>query len=91
MRTVVRDSFARHTIRAERIYVTHSPGFHKHCDNCGGTRETKRGRLWLYRFHVDDDQGARNSGPIANGKLFCSRECCESYTGRPFDETAGGR
>ena len=81
MRTVIRNSFARHSIRSERVPVTHGT-----CHYCGSVRETK-GRRWLYRFHVDDDSGSRHSGPIANGKLFCSRDCCESYTGRNFDET----
>ncbi len=30
----------------------------------------------------------RNSGPLADGRLFCSRACAEAYLGRPFDETA---
>jgi hypothetical protein len=81
MRLVVRNSFARHTIMAERVRVVSQT-----CEFCGSQRRTPT-RLWLYRFHVDDDQGARDSGPIAGGKLFCSRDCCESYTRQPFDET----
>lgn len=84
MRHVVRNSFARQTITAERMSTaTMTSG----CTECGGVRNT-RGRRWLYRFHVEDDQGARHSGPIAGGKLFCSRGCCEAYTGQNFDETA---
>lgn len=99
MRTVVRNSFARQTIRAERVQVARET-----CAECGSQRSTARAygpadpvtggryarvRTWLYRFHVDDDQGSRQSGPIAGGKLFCSRGCCESYTGRALDETEG--
>jgi hypothetical protein len=87
-RSVVRNSFARHSIMAEVVRVTIST-----CDWCGGRRERRRGGQvtghWLYRFHVDDDQGKRQSGPIAGGRLFCSRECCETYVGQPFDETKG--
>lgn len=87
MRTVVRNSFARQSIRAERVHVSAGT-----CTNCGSVRRhvTKSGAYsfpWLYRFHVDDDQGARQSGPIADGKLFCDRACAESYIGRSFDET----
>jgi hypothetical protein len=81
MRTVTRNSFARQSIVA---HVIRTLGLAT-CANCGGQRFS-RGRSWLYRFHVDDDQGARHSGPIAGGKLFCSRGCCESYTGQPFAE-----
>lgn len=101
MRTVVRNSFARHTILAERVSVGIVPPEGKppagSCAWCGGFRarypntlgaNTAIVRAWLYRFHVDDDQGSRHSGPIAGGKLFCSRGCCESYTNQPFDETA---
>lgn len=90
MRTVVRNSFARQTIVAERVQVLING---QTCAECGGAREYRdqrrrpAGWRWLYRFHVDDDQGPRQSGPIAQGKLFCSRECCETYTGQPFDET----
>lgn len=85
MRTVVRNSFARHTIQAERV----STPYGESCANCGTVRWGRTGASapWLYRFHVDDDQGSRHSGPIAGGKLFCSRDCAETYTGQPFDET----
>ena len=92
MRLVVRNSFARHSILAERV----QPGG-RTCAFCGTVRYGKpkalghgatATRIWLYRFHVDDDQGSRQSGPIAGGKLFCSRGCCEAYTDQPFDETA---
>lgn len=51
-----------------------------------GTTDKPIRPLALYRFHVDDDSGTRHSGAIANGKLFCSRSCAESYIGHPFDE-----
>lgn len=89
MRTVVRNSFARQSIMAERVRVW-SPtlgGSTASCVFCGTVRNAGP-QGWLYRFHVDDDQGARHSGPIAGGKLFCSRGCCEAYTGQNFDETA---
>jgi len=97
MRTVVRNSFARHSITAERVRVSVrtgqaiTPG--TTCTECGSQRFTTNRNgstngAWLYRFHVDDDQGSRQSGPIADGKLFCSRGCCETYIGRNFDETA---
>lgn len=94
MRAVVRNSFARQTIQAERVALSRHlqpirPELRHACEWCGGVRVTKRGDTWLYRFHVDDDQGRRQSGPIAGGKLFCSRGCCESHTGRPFDEREG--
>ena len=81
MRTVYRDSFARHTIKAERVTVSHDT-----CIECGTVRGRAScfeatGARWLYRFHVDDDQGARGSGPILGGKLFCSRACAEAYGG----------
>ena len=79
MRTVVRNSFARHSITAERVS---SQG--RTCHYCGSVRDT-RGQTWLYRFYVDPDSG--RMGLIADGNLFCSRDCCESYTGRNFDET----
>lgn len=93
MRTVIRNSFARHSILAERVRVGGQS-----CAWCGSIRGTSKpgpasdptprvAKPWLYRFHVDDDQGARGSGPIAGGNLFCSRQCCETYTGQPFDET----
>lgn len=100
MRTVVRNSFARHSIRAERVRVGIVPPAGKpahDCAWCGGFRanypkslgaHTVPVHAWLYRFHVDDDQGSRRSGPIAGGKLFCSRRCAETYTGQRFDETA---
>ncbi len=92
MRSVVRNSFARHSILSERVHVDQ----HTTCTECGSVRSTQRvpdrpARLWLLRFHVDDDQGSRTSGPIADGKLFCSRGCAESYIDRPFDETKGSR
>lgn len=83
MRTVVRNSFARNTIVAERVRAHGST-----CTKCGQVRGQHVRTAWLYRFHVDDDQGSRQSGPIAGGKLFCSRGCCEAYTDQPFDETA---
>lgn len=98
MRTVVRNSFARQTIRAERVQVgLVAPGGTptRTCTECGGFRasyprtigaHSRPVRGWLYRFHVEDDQGPRHSGPIADGKLFCSRGCCEAYTGQNFDE-----
>lgn len=88
MRTVVRNSCARHTIRAERVPTPYG----ETCQECGTVRWGRPGSTvakWLYRFHVDDDQGARHSGPIAGGKLFCSRGCCEQYTGQAFDESRG--
>ena len=87
MRTVCRNSFARHTITAERVAVTEQGPGSGDCENCGSVRG-KPGRLFLYRFHVDDDSGPRHSGPLADGKLFCSRSCAEAYIGRPFDECA---
>jgi hypothetical protein len=86
MRTVVRNSFARHTITAERVPTPNGES----CSDCGTVRwgrPTSQTAPWLYRFHVADDQGSRQSGPIAGGKLFCSRSCAESYIGRSFDET----
>lgn len=97
MRTVVRNSFARQSIRSERIRITLP---HAGCTECGAVRQEvkryldphdPRVRSWLYRFHVDDDSGPRHSGPIAGGRLFCSRECAETFVGQPFDECAGGR
>ena len=88
MRTVVRNSFARQTIAAERIATPYGES----CAECGSVRwgrPTSTVARWLYRFHVDDDQGSRQSGPIADGRLFCSRDCAESYLGHPFDETKG--
>lgn len=82
MRTVVRNSFARHSILAERVRAHGST-----CTECGQVRGQHVRTAWLYRFHVDDDQGSRHSGPIADGKLFCSRGCAESYTGQNFDES----
>jgi hypothetical protein len=99
VRTVVRNSFARNTVTAERVRVGVVPPGGKpstDCAWCGGFRATYPKTLgahsrpvsaWLYRFHVDDDGGRRNSGPIAGGRLFCSRGCCESYTGQSLDET----
>ena len=98
MRTVVRNSFARQSITAERVRVGIAPPEGhpaRTCAECGGFRarypkslgaHTVPVRAWLYRFHVDDDSGARHSGPIAGGKLFCSRSCAEGYIGRAFDE-----
>jgi hypothetical protein len=82
MRTVVRNSFARQTILSERVPVSSLSGG---CTECGGQRGPED-RPWLYRFVVEDDQGARHSGPIANGRLFCSRACAEMYLGQSFDE-----
>ncbi len=87
MRTVVRNSFARHTIKAERVRVT--PFVNGNCTECGQTRGPT-GNPWLYRFRVDDDSGPRHSAPIADGKLFCSRACAETFTGQRFDETQQG-
>ena len=93
MRTVVRNSVARQSIRAERVRAHGTT-----CAECGSVRQGRRqhdpqdttrvsvGASWLYRFHVDDDQGSRQSGPIAGGKLFCSRGCAEAYIGQPFAE-----
>ncbi len=87
MRTVVRNSFARQTILAERVsYPMYPPS--GRCAWCGNVRQTTAGDGWLYRFHVDDDSGRRHSGPIADGRLFCSRQCAETYIGRRFDECA---
>ncbi len=91
MRSVVRNSFARHSIQSERVYVN---GTDTTCTECGSVRQLQRRPsmraypplAYLLRFHIDDDQGPRTSGPIANGKLFCSRGCAESYIGVPFDE-----
>lgn len=92
MRTVVRNSFARQSIRSERVTVDHATC----CTECGQQRykphsyldphDPRARRPWLYRFHVDDDQGSRHSGPIAGGKLFCSRGCAEAYLGQDFAE-----
>ncbi len=87
MRTVTRNSFARQTITAERVHVVAAT-----CRECGQQRGDVspcclERRPWLYRFHVDDDQGSRHSGPLANGLLFCSRGCAETYLGQSFDET----
>ena len=86
MRTIVRNSFAHETIESERVHTPLS------CTWCGQHRVTAgrgaRGRTYLLRFHVSGDS-ARTSGPIIGGKLFCSRECGESYLGRSFDETKG--
>jgi hypothetical protein len=87
MRTVVRNSFARHTVMSEQIHTTHET-----CAECGQVRyrRSAHGLLkpYLYRFHVDDDQGgSRRSGPVGNGKMFCCRSCAEAYIGQPFDET----
>jgi len=88
MRTIIRNSFARQSILSERVRTNATyPPVQKDCTECGNVRRTPKGETWLYRFHVDDDQGSRHSGPIAGGKLFCSRNCAESYTGQSFDET----
>lgn len=84
MRYVTRNPFARHTIRSERV-TAHGAT----CAWCGSVRHTAADqrlnrRPWLLRFHTDDDQGPRQSGPIANGKLFCSRSCCETYIDQRF-------
>ncbi len=85
MRTVVRNSFARQTILAERVsYPMYPPS--GTCAECGNVRQARNGRGWLYRLHVDDDSGRRHSGPIAEGRLFCSRPCAEQYLGGAFDE-----
>ena len=81
----MRNSFARQTIRAERVRTDTT------CEWCGSQRIPHRNPAclpasWLYCFHVDDDSGSCHSGPIANGKLFCCRDCAESYIGHPFDE-----
>lgn len=84
MRTVVRNSFARETIQSARIHVVNAT-----CHNCGSQRHTvRKGKTytWLLRFHVDGES-SRSSGPIADGKLFCSRSCVESYIGRNLDES----
>ena len=95
MRTVVRNSFARQTIRSERVRVTFRAGQQidhgSTCEWCGSqrfttNREGSTSGAWLYRFHVDDDQGSRHSGPIAGGKLFCSRSRAETYTGSSFSD-----
>ena len=83
MRTVVRNNFARHTIRAERVPVDRET-----CTWCGQQRYRVSGHGWLYRYHADDDGGSRHSGPLAGGRLFCCRGCAESYLDAPFDETA---
>lgn len=82
MRHVVRNSFARQSILSERIRVSSQT-----CSWCGSQRHAAAGP-WLSRFHVSDDSGSRHSGPVGNGRLFCSRDCAEAYIGRPFDETA---
>ena len=80
MRQVVRNSFARETVYAER--VTASAGA---CVECGQRRYTRSGKGWLYRFLVQSDGG--RSGYAANGNVFCSRSCAETYIGQSFDET----
>lgn len=80
-RLVVRNAFARHSIRSERIHGTGQT-----CAECGQIRLSRKGSAWLYQFNMDDDSGPRHSGPIGNGKLFCSRNCAEGYLGQPFDE-----
>ncbi len=83
MRTVIRNSFTRQTIKAKRVRTR--PG--EACAECGAVRWRPEGTVdWLYHFYVEDDQGARHSGPLAGGKLFCSRSCCESYTGQAFGD-----
>ena len=96
MRYVTRNPFARFTILSERVQVGTVPPNGvptRTCTECGGFRaryprtlgaHTRPVFAWLYRFHVDNDQGPRQSGPLADGKLFCSRVCAESYTGQPF-------
>lgn len=69
------------TIRAERVHVVVATGlswqWSRTCTWCHGQRYVRgRTRTWLYRFH---DSGARCSGPIADGKLFCSRDCLKAY------------
>jgi len=84
MRYVTRNPYARLTIRAERVDVSSAnvQTGRPVCRECGNTRSTPAGRQWLYQFYVDDDAGARHSGPIAG--LYCSRSCAESYRGLPF-------
>lgn len=92
MRLVVRNSFARESIRSERVRVPVRAGqmiaLGSTCTECGSQRFYMRNGstsgAWLYRFYVDRDY---RSGPIVDGKLFCSRSCAESYLGRSFDET----
>lgn len=96
-RHVIRNSFARHSIYSERVRVPVRAGQEigpdTTCAWCGSqrfiTRDGSTSGAYLYRFHVDDDNGSRCSGPIAHGKLFCSRGCAETYIDKPFDETKG--
>lgn len=88
MRTVVRNSFAHETILAERISFPLAAFIvGGGCSWCGQVHYVKNDprTVWLYRFHVDGES-ARNSGPIAGGKTFCSRSCVESYIGRSLAE-----
>ncbi len=94
MRFVVHNSFARYTVRSERVRVqlrsSHDVTAGSTCHNCGSQRLTinRAGSTtgaWLLRFHAEGES-ARTSGPIAYGHLYCSRSCAESYAGQSFDE-----
>lgn len=75
MAFVTRDPFARQELHRERVYVNLATGS---CAWCGSVRNAGRsGKVYLYRFRVETDGGSVH----ADARLFCSRDCRESYHG----------
>lgn len=72
MAYVSRDPFARTELHREREYIAHA--LHG-CTECGGYKETKRGRKYLFKYRTEND-GGRSS---EHRGLFCSRSCHNAY------------
>jgi len=69
MKLISRDPFARTELHRENEYGGGS------CQWCGGTRKTKCGQKYLYRYFMETDGGRRF--PYAG--VFCSISCFRSY------------
>lgn len=70
-RLISRDPFAREELH--RTAVRTDSG----CTNCGSSRQTPKGKKYLYKYHTETDSinGRKNEH---NGK-FCGKSCHDSY------------
>lgn len=72
-RTLSHDAFARTELHRKAVPVTLEV-----CDWCGGLRQLKSGKVYLYRYSTSRDDGGRAS---AHKGLFCSKSCHDAYHG----------
>jgi hypothetical protein len=80
-RLIYRDSFARFELHRATVFNA-SHHDNATCSWCGGVKETKKGRKFLYIYWTEPDSilSCRNYFNGLYG-LFCSASCCRNYNG----------